>query len=51
MALSRGACLVTELGTKTTEEPFQIMNKEVPLVQGQRLKKGLDRLITLKIME
>lgn len=40
-ALSRGACLVTELGTKTTEKPFCVRNKEVCLVQGQRLKEGL----------
>lgn len=33
-ALSRGACLVTEFGTKTTQEPFCVRNKEVPLVQG-----------------
>lgn len=41
MALSSGACLVTELGTKTIEKPFCVRNKEVPFVQGQRLKKGL----------
>ena len=51
IALSREAWLVAERGTKTIKEPFWVRNKEVPLSQEQRLKKGLDRLITLKIME
>lgn len=50
-ALFRKEWLVEEYWTKKAQQFFREGNRKAPPVQGQTLKKELDWLITLEIME
>lgn len=50
-AIFRKEWLVEEYWTKKTQQFFRIGNRKAPLVQGQTLKKELDLVIALEIME